>query len=128
MKFVGAAFVASALWIPLWAAGSAHADATQAAFVNQLQGHGIPGTSDELLNNGYAACSGLRNQTSQNDALTVTNLFAPRAGLPIDQAAYEVGAAIKWLCTEQVWQINELHDANPSVPGVTSVLAGYAGQ
>jgi hypothetical protein len=33
MRLVTATFVASALWLPLWAASRAHSDAAQAAFV-----------------------------------------------------------------------------------------------
>jgi hypothetical protein len=53
-------------------------------------------------------------------------LTAPRTGLPVTQTAYEVGAAIRWLCPEQTWQIQELGQADPTVPGVTAAIAGYA--
>jgi hypothetical protein len=53
MKMVGALLVGAALWLPLCAVGSAHADAAQASYVNQLVVHGISGTSDQLLNKGY---------------------------------------------------------------------------
>jgi hypothetical protein len=44
MKMVGALLVGAALWLPLCAVGSAHADAAQASYVNQLVVHGISGT------------------------------------------------------------------------------------
>jgi hypothetical protein len=47
--------------------------------------------------------------------------------LPVTQTAFEVGAAIKWLCPQEHWQIKELHDADQTGPGVTTAIAGYAG-
>jgi hypothetical protein len=43
-------------------------------------------------------------------------LSLPHAGLSVTQTAYEVGAAVRWLCPEQTWQIKELHDAEPTQP------------
>ncbi len=77
-----------------------------------------------MLNNGYMMSEALN---SHQDVLTVAALSVPHAGLPVTQTAYEVGAAIRWLCPEQTWQIKELHDADPKVPGVTAAIAGYAG-
>ena len=47
----------------------------------------------------------------------VAIIAAPCAYLTIDWSAYMVGAAIRWLCPEQTWQIQELHDADQPVPG-----------
>ena len=101
----------------------AHADASQAASVQQVQAGGIPGTSDQIPPNGYVMCAALK---SHQDVQTVVTLSAPRAGLSTVQTAYEVGAAVRWLCPAQAWQIKELHDADPSVPGVTAAIAGFA--
>jgi Protein of unknown function (DUF732) len=102
----------------------AHADASQAAYVHALQQAGIPGTSDQMLNNGYVMCEALN---SHQDVLTVATVSVQHSGLPVTQTAYEVGAAIKWLCPQQSWQIKELHDADPAVPGVTAAISGYGG-
>jgi Protein of unknown function (DUF732) len=102
----------------------AHADASQAAYVRALQQAGIPGTSDQMLNNGYVMCEALN---SHQDVLTVATVSVQHSGLPVTQTAYEVGAAIKWLCPQQSWQIKELHDADPAVPGVTAAISGYGG-
>src|SRR4051794_30103219 len=39
--------------------GQAHADADQAAYFHLVQSQGIPGTSDQILNNGYQLCYAL---------------------------------------------------------------------
>jgi hypothetical protein len=36
-----------------------------------------------------------------------------------------VGAAVRWLCPNQKWQIQELHDADQSIPAVRAAIAGY---
>jgi hypothetical protein len=126
MKIIGAALATAALWPPLCAAGSAQADAAQAAYVHELQQAGIPGTSDQILANGYVMCEALN---SHQDVQTVASLSAPHAGLTMNQAAYEVGAAIRWLCSaDQTWQIQELHDADQTLSWVTAAIAGYAGR
>jgi hypothetical protein len=77
-----------------------------------------------MLNNGYVVCSALNRH---NDIATVVAEAAARAGLTGVQQAYEVGAAIRWLCPEQAWQIKELHDAVQSIPEVPAAIAGYGG-
>jgi hypothetical protein len=77
-----------------------------------------------MLNNGYVMCEALN---SHQDVLTVATLSVPHSGLPVTQTAYEVGAAIKWRCSQQDWQVKELHDADPAVPGVTAAISGYGG-
>ena len=57
MKIIRAPVAAAALWLPLCSAGGAHADAAQANYVNQLQTRGMPGTSDQMLTNGYTTCA-----------------------------------------------------------------------
>jgi hypothetical protein len=37
------------------------------------------------------------------------------------------GAAIKWLCPQQNWQIQELHDADQTIPEVPAAISGCAG-
>jgi hypothetical protein len=101
----------------------AHADASQAAYVHALQaeGIGLDDTSDRLLQNGYLMCTLLADE----DLSTVVSQTAPRMSLSLVQTAYQVGAAIRWLCPEQTWQIQELHDADQSTPMVPAAIAGY---
>jgi hypothetical protein len=33
--------------------------------------------------------------------------------------------AVRWLCPNQKWQIQELHYADQSIPAVTAAIAGY---
>jgi hypothetical protein len=109
----------------LYASGSAHADAAQAGYVNQLLAHGIPGTSDQLLNNGYVMCHALDANPQPSWADVAVNSVGP-SGLPFLETAYEIGAAIRWLCPSQGWQIQELAQA-VQAPEVRAVRAGYAG-
>ncbi|OMC17179.1 hypothetical protein A5736_16770 [Mycobacterium sp. SP-6446] len=109
----------------MYESGSAHADAAQAGYVNQLQAHGTPGTSDQLLNNGYVMCHALDANPQPSWANVAANSVGP-AGLPFLETAYEVGAAIRWLCPAQGWQIQELAQA-VQAPEVRAVRAGYAG-
>jgi hypothetical protein len=69
----------------------------------------------------YLMCSML----AHDDVIRVANLAAPRAGLTVTQTAFQIGAAIKYLCPEQVWQVRELQNADSSVPGVLATIAGY---
>lgn len=104
----------------------AHADVGQAAYVDELQKAGIPGTSDQMLANGYTMCRALND--GQDIIEVATYSGGPRpSGLPVAQTGFEVGAAIRWLCPAQQWQIKELANADPSVPGVTTAIAGFAG-
>lgn len=126
MRVIGAALAAAVLVLPpLYASGRAHADAAQAGYVNQLQAHGIPGTSDQLLNNGYVMCHALDANPQPSWADVAANSVSP-SGLPFLETAYEVGAAIRWLCPAQGWQIQELAQA-VQAPEVRAVRAGYAG-
>jgi hypothetical protein len=59
---------------------------------------GVPGTSDEILNNGYVMCNTLR--TTDEDVHTVAVLAAPQIGVSVGLAAGEVGAAVRWLCPD----------------------------
>jgi uncharacterized protein DUF732 len=102
----------------------AHADVGHAAYVDELQKAGIPGTSDQILNNGYVICQALN---AGHDVVEVAALTARPTGMPVAQTGFEVGAAIRWLCPAQQWQIKELANADPSVPGVTTAIAGFAG-
>jgi hypothetical protein len=103
----------------------AHADTSQDAYVNELHSHsiGLENPDARLLKDGYLMCTLLTAQ----DVVTTANLSAPQTSLSVPQTAFQIGAAIRWLCPEQVWQIKELGQADPSVPGVTSAIAGYAG-
>jgi hypothetical protein len=83
--------------------GRAHADTSQAAFVHQVQSMGDQGTSDDILNNGYVMCNTLR--TTNEDVHTVAVNAAPHIGVWVGLAAGEVGAAIRWLCPDQIWQL-----------------------
>lgn len=126
MRVFGAALAAAALALPpLSTLGSARADAAQAEYVNQLLAHGIPGTSDQLLNNGYVMCHALDANRQPSWADVASNSAGP-SGVPFVEAAYEVGAAIRWLCPSQGWQIQELAQA-VQAPEVRAVRAGYAG-
>jgi len=112
----------------LGAAAPAHADTNQDAYVSQLQafGIGLENTSDRLVKNGYLMCEAMNTGT---DSLAVATQAAPRAGLSVAQTGYQVGAAIRWLCPEQDWQIKELiGGADPTVPGVTTEIAGFLGK
>jgi Protein of unknown function (DUF732) len=127
MKIIGAVLAAAALVIPptFYTSGSAHADAAQAGYVNKLGAHGIPGTSDQLLNNGYVMCHALDANRQPSWADVALKSVGP-SGLPFLETAYEVGAAIRWLCPWQGWQIQELAQA-VQAPEVRAVRAGYAG-
>jgi hypothetical protein len=126
MRVIGAVLAAAALVLsPSYASGSAHADAAQAGYVNQLLAHGIPGTSDQLLNDGYVMCHALNANRQPSWADVASNSVGP-SGLPFDETAYEVGAVIRWLCPAQGWQIQELAQA-VQAPEVRAVRAGYAG-
>lgn len=126
MRVTGAVLAAAALALPpLCASGSAHADAAQAGYVKQLLAHGIPGTSDQLLNNGYVMCHALDANPQPSWADVAANSVGP-SGLPFLETAYEVGAAIRWLCPAQGWQIQELAHA-VQAPEVRAVRAGYVG-
>jgi hypothetical protein len=81
-------------------APQAHADGNQAAFVNLVWSQGVPGTSDQILNNGYVMCNALR--TTDMGIHTVAVISAQRAGITAGQAAAEVGAAIRYLCPDQI--------------------------
>ncbi|OBI24099.1 hypothetical protein A5713_08185 [Mycobacterium sp. E2497] len=109
----------------MYASGSAHADAAQAGYVNQLKAHGTPGTSDQLLANGYTMCHALDANHQPSWANVAANSAGP-SGLSFVETAYEVGAAIRWLCPAQGWQIEELAQA-VQAPEVRAVRAGYAG-
>jgi hypothetical protein len=78
----------------------AHADANQGAYVRLVWSQGVPGTSDEILNNGYQLCYALR--TTSEDINTIATLAAPKAELTIPQMGAEIGAAIRYLCPDQV--------------------------
>jgi hypothetical protein len=126
MRPVGAGLFATALVLtPLYASGSAHADAAQAGYVNQVRAHGIPGTNDQLLNNGYVMCHALAANPQPSWADVARNSVGP-SGLPFVETAYVLGAAIRWLCPAQGWQIQELAQA-VQAPEVRAVRAGYAG-
>lgn len=90
MRIIGAALGPAFLWLPLCAPGSAQADAAQANFVNQLEAHGIPEPSDQMLNNGYVMCKALN---SHEDADTVIGRSVPITALSAVQTAYEVGVS-----------------------------------
>ncbi len=96
--------IAGALAVGLLVLGTplAHADANQAAFVHQVQAMGDPGTSDEILGNGYTMCHTLR--TTDLDIHAVAVQAAPQIGVWVGLAAGEVGAAIRWLCPDQIGQ------------------------
>ena len=64
-------------------------------------------TSDEILNNGYVMCNTLR--TTDEDVHTVAVLAAPQIGVSVGLAAGEVGAAVRWLCPDQIWQVARSH-------------------
>ena len=117
-----AAFTAVSVFF-LLGRGLALADTAQDQYVQELHAEsiGLENTDDRLVQNGSLMCSML----AHDDVITVANLAAPRAGLTVTQTAFQIGAAIKYLCPEQVWQIRELHDADPAVPGVRSAIAGF---
>jgi hypothetical protein len=100
----------------------AHADSDKYAYLAALNKVAEPGTEDSQLNNGYVICEALNQH---QDAVSVMTQVAPRANLTIDWSGYMVGAAIRYLCPEQTWQIEELHDADQSVPGVSSAILGF---
>lgn len=126
MRVIGAVLAVAALVLsPSYASGGARADAAQAGYVNQLLAHGIPGTSDQLLNNGYVMCHALDASRQPSWADVASNSVGP-SRLPFLETAYEVGAAIRWLCPSQGWQIQELAQA-VQAPEVRAVRAGYAG-
>jgi hypothetical protein len=60
-----------------------------------------------VLNNGYLMCHALR--TTDQDIHTVAVLSASRTGLSVGLAAAEVGAAIRWLCPDQIGQFARSH-------------------
>jgi len=64
-------------------------------------------TSDEILNNGDVMCNILR--TTDEDVHTVAVLAAPQIGVSVGLAAGEVGAAVRWLCPDQIWQVARSH-------------------
>jgi hypothetical protein len=110
---------------PLGAApsGLAHADANaEVQYVKEVADEGIPGEPNELLTNGNVMCQALN---TGSDVSGVVEGAAPRAGLSVTQAAFQVGAAVRWLCPNQNWQIQELHDADQSIPAVRAAIAGY---
>ncbi|MEM6108463.1 DUF732 domain-containing protein [Mycobacterium sp. 050272] len=126
MRVIGAVLAVAALVLsPLYASGSARADAAQAGYVNQLQAHGTPGTSDQLLANGYVMCHALDANHQPSWANVAAN-SAGSSGRSFVETAYEVGAAIRWLCPAQGWQIQELAQA-VQAPEVRAVRSGYAG-
>jgi len=102
----------------LLTAAPGHADTNQAAYANEVLGFGVPGPSDVILNNGYVICAALRSNT---DTVATAGAVSRNASIPIDQAGVEVGAAIRWLCPDQMWQAKELANADQTVPGVTWV-------
>ena len=69
-----------------------------------------------------------KSLNSHEDVDTVIGRSVPITGLSAVQTAYEVGAAIRWLCPEQNWQIQELAQADQTLAWVPAARAGYAGQ
>jgi len=103
----------------------AHADSNDVAYTNQMMASGVPGTPDEFVNNGHKLCDGLGN----HDVVSLAQYTSTQISLTVPQAGYEIGAAIRWLCPQQSWQVKELiNGADPRVPGVTNAIAGYLGK
>jgi hypothetical protein len=110
---------------PLGAApcGLAHADVNaEVQYVKEVADAGIPGEPNQLLTNGNVMCNAVNTGEGILDFAT---RVAPRAGLTAAQAGFEAGAAVRWLCPNQKWQIQELRDADQSIPAVTAAIAGY---
>jgi hypothetical protein len=119
---LGLVVVLTPLGAALSGGGRAHADTSQGAYLAALNKVAVPGTAAQQLRNGHVICEAL---DSHQDVVTVLTGVAPRAGLTIDWSAYMVGAAIRWLCPEQTWQIKELDHADQTIPGVTSAILGF---
>jgi hypothetical protein len=103
--------------------GLAHDDVNaEVQYVKEVADEGIPGEPNQLITNGNVMCEAIN--TGQG-ILDFATRVAPRAGLTAAQAGFEAGAAVRWLCPNQKWQIQELHDADQSIPAVTAAIAGY---
>jgi hypothetical protein len=106
-------------------AAPAHANPptpSEVYYVKELADAGVPGQPDQLITNGHVVCQAMDTGT---ELASVIAQAAPRAGVSMPQMGFLAGAAIRWLCPGESWQIGEFHHADQSIPGVTAAIAGY---
>jgi hypothetical protein len=106
-------------------AAPAHANPptpSEVYYVKELADEGIPGQPDQLITNGHVMCEALNTGT---ELASVIAQGGHHGRVLMPQMGFQAGAAIRWLCPAQHWQIQEFHDADQSIPGVTAAIAGY---
>jgi hypothetical protein len=83
-------------------AATAHADSNDDYYLNELNTEGISGSDAAKLYNGNLTCRALR--TNYTDPYGAALYLANNAHTTCPEAGYEVGAAIRWLCSDQAYK------------------------